>query len=257
MTLAPPLAAPDFLDEQIRRGDTSIFTILTALSDADRTTFMELQNLVGGLYPGYCYLEVGSDLGGSLIAPLMDSRCGSLVSVDLRPANQPDERGRTFDFPDNTTSRMLEVLANAGVSERALARLRCFDSDLEQLPFWRVGQKAHLAFIDAEHTNQAVFRDWLNVSRFIAADSVVAFHDANLIFDALENIKAVLRHQSIKFSACYLPDTVFVLAFNNLASEVLRAFSGKTLDPAIFIAASRRTLNAEIAYSASLEAKRS
>jgi Methyltransferase domain len=246
----------DFKDAQIRSHDTSIFTILTAMSQADKAAFLELQNIIGSLYPGYSYLEVGSDQGGSLIGPLFDSRCGALVSVDLRPPMQPDERGRTFDFPDNSTGRMLEILAKNGVSKTALARLRCFDTDLEQLPFWRVGQRARLAFIDAEHTNQAVFRDWLNVSRFMAADSIVAFHDANLIFDALENIQAMLKHQAICFSAHYLPSSMFVIGTGTMAEECSRAFQTSALNAADFIAISKEALQVEIAYSLSLKNSR-
>ena len=243
---------PDFKDEHILSADTSIFTIVTAMSEADKAAFLNVQNVVGGLYPGYCYLEVGSDRGGSIIAPLLDSRCGTLISVDLRPAVQPDERGRAFEFPENTTAKMLESLADKGVSERALSRLRTFDTDLAELPFWRVGQKARFGFIDAEHTNQAVFRDWLGVSRFIEDDSIVAFHDSNLIFDALENIKVMLRHQAVCFSAHYLRDSMFVLGLGAMAEETARAFADKAFDPGDFIAASRAALNADIAHSVSL-----
>ena len=242
----------DFLDDRIMRGDTSIFTIVTALSQSDKAVYLELQNILGSLHPGYCYLEVGSERGGSIIAPLSDSRCGALISVDPRPEIQPDERGVSFRFPENTTAKMLDTLAAAGISQRALGRLRTFDTDIADLPFWPVSTKAHLAFIDAEHTNQAVFRDWLNVSRFIEWDSIVAFHDANLVFDGLENIQAMLRHQAACFSAYYLPDNMFVLALGAMAEEAKRAFAAKSLDPARFVAASRKALHAVIARNLSL-----
>ena len=246
------MKSDDFSDERILRGDTSLFTILTAMSPNDRETFLELQNVIGGLYPGYCYLEVGSDLGGSLIAPLLDSRCGHLASVDLRPDSQPDERGRHFDFPDNSTARMVQLLTDQGVSEQALSRLRTFDADLAEIPFWRIGMRARLAFIDAEHTNQAAFRDWLNVSRFMEQDGIVAFHDANLIFDGLENVQAMLRHQGVHFSAYYLPDTMFIVATGQAAEEASRALRHRSLDAAAFRASARRALNQEIAHSVSL-----
>jgi len=242
----------DFLDDRIMRGDTSVFAIVTALSQSDKAVFLELQNIIGSLHPGYCYLEVGSERGGSIIAPLLDSRCGALISVDPRPEIQPDERGISFRFPDNTTAKMLDILLAAGVSRRALGRLRTFDTDIAKLPFWPVGTKAHLAFIDAEHTNQAVFRDWLNVSRFMQQDSIVAFHDANLVFDGLENIQAMLRHQGGCFSAYYLPDNMFVLALGAMAAEAARAFAAKAHDPARFIAASRKALHAVVARNLSL-----
>ena len=238
----------DFRDDLIRAGDLAVFAIPTAMSAGDKASFLELQNVVGSLHPGYVYLEVGSDQGGSLIAPLVDSRCGALVSVDLRPEAQPDERGILFHYPGNSTRRMLETLAARGVPERALGRLRTFDADIAQLAFWRVGAAARFAFVDAEHTNQAVFRDWLHVSRFMERDSVIAFHDANLIFDGLENIRALLHHNGATFSAHYLPDTVFVIGMGTLAAEVTRAFSGRTLDRDTFLAQSRAALNVQIAH---------
>lgn len=242
----------DFRDQQILNCDTSIFTVFTALSEPDRVTLLELQNIIGCLHPNYTYLEVGSDRGGSLIAPLLDSRCSALISVDLRPDSQPDERGRRFPFPANTTAGMLATLAAQHVSERALARLRTFDTDIGTLPFWRVNARARFAFIDAEHTNQAVFRDYLNVLRFMEPDCIIAFHDANLIFDALENIQAMLRHQGRCFSAHYLPDTIFVVAHDAMAEEAVRAFAARSLDQARFIATSRVALDAEIVSNHSL-----
>lgn len=237
----------NFQDDRILRGDISIFSIATAMSPHDRAAFLDIQNIVGSLYPGYSYLEVGSDRGGSLIAPLIDSRCGAAISIDLRPASQPDERGKAYDYPVNGTALMLEALAVSGVPEQAFARLRTFDADIGQLPLWRVGTRARFAFIDAEHTNQAVFRDWLNVCRFLERDAVVAFHDANLVFDALENIQAILRHQAARFVGYYLPDVMFVLGLGAMGPEVRRVFAARALDPGAFIARSRDFLHSQIA----------
>ena len=151
----------DYLDVRIKRGDASIFTIITALSQADKAVFLELQNIVGSLHPGYCYLEVGSDRGGSIIAPLFDSRCGTLVSVDPRPEIQPDERGVSFSFPENTTAKMLEILAAAVCSrKRCPCPAACLDTDISNLPFWRSASR-HACRLHrrAEHLDQAVFRD--------------------------------------------------------------------------------------------------
>jgi hypothetical protein len=174
------------------------------------------------------------------------------ISVDLLCDSQPDERGRSFPFPENTTANMLASLSNSGVFAPALSRLPTFDTDLGDLSFAQAGQKVRFAFVDTEHTNQAVFRDWLNVSKFIHLAAIVAFHYANLVFDGLENIQAMLRHRGGQFSAHYLPDTVFVLALGNLAEVCARAFADKSSDRADFIAASRAALQREIAHSLTL-----
>jgi len=77
-------------DVRIQARDISIFSILTALSSADRRSFLDFQNAVREFDSQYTYLEVGSHLGGSLIAPLIDSRCRTAISIDNRTSSSPD-----------------------------------------------------------------------------------------------------------------------------------------------------------------------
>jgi hypothetical protein len=51
-----------------------------------------------------------------------------------------------------------------------------------------------LAFIDAEHTDEAVFADFLAVYPHLAIGAVCAFHDSNLTTAGLENIVEFLRY---------------------------------------------------------------
>jgi hypothetical protein len=60
---------------RIEVDDVSIFSIVTAMSAEDKRSFLKIQNVVRLVNPNYAYLEIGSDLGGSLIAPLMDTHC--------------------------------------------------------------------------------------------------------------------------------------------------------------------------------------
>ncbi|MET0745049.1 MAG: hypothetical protein ABWY78_16880, partial [Microvirga sp.] len=138
-----------YRDEMIEKCDTSIFSILSAMSQGDRTTLLEAINLARNFDPNYTYLEVGSDLGGSIIAPLMDSRCSCALSIDLRPPSQPDERGVDFDFPDNSAARMRQILEDAGVSRGGMLKLQTFDADVSSLTLADLGQMSRVAFIDA------------------------------------------------------------------------------------------------------------
>ena len=234
-------------DARIQARDVSIFSILTAMSSEDKRSFLEIQNVVRSYKPGYIYLEVGSDLGGSLIPPLLDGRCNKVISIDLRVESQLDERGRRFDFPDNSAERMHSELRNAGVPESAFGRMITFDSDASSVTLAHTGAQAQFAFIDGEHTNRAVFRDFLNIRRLMDPSCVVAFHDANLIFDGLLNIEELLRHEGADFTAIYAPDTVFVLAFGGLVGPVNAALGGRQVNQDEFVAQSRRVLNIEIA----------
>src|ERR1700719_4564277 len=62
----------------------------------------------------FTYLEIGSHLGGSLQALVVDPQCEHIISIDARPLSQPDQRlpsGATHAYDDNSTARMLALLA--------------------------------------------------------------------------------------------------------------------------------------------------
>ena len=135
----------------------------------------------------YLYLELGSHLGGTLVPHLMDQACRLIYSIDKRPASQLDERGVFFDYSDNSTARMLDTLKQA-VPRSALPKLITLDKDISDLTDSEIGGKADLVLIDAEHTNVAVFRDFLGSLRFTQPSFIAAFHDADLVCDGLLNI---------------------------------------------------------------------
>ena len=235
----------DDADRLIRTRDPSLFRILTAFQPGDQASFLAILNLVRDARPGYAYLEVGSDLGGSLQAPLTDPSCAVAYSVDLRVASQPDERGRSFPFPANTTAAMIENLRPL-VGEAGVAKLRTFDCDLAELPAGAVGRPVDVALVDAEHTNRAVFRDALGVLRVMAADAVLMCHDANLVFDGLLNIEAMLRDRGGPVWCGFLPDTLFAVGLGRFAARLEAAFAGVALEPEGFVTRSRAALNREI-----------
>lgn len=231
---------------RVRAGDPSLFDIQTAFSEADRRGFLAAQNVVAETLGRFVYLEVGSDLGASLVPPLLDDRCSEVISVDLRVLSQPDERGRCFPFEGNTTTRMIETLA-ALVPPAQMAKLRTFDADVSTLTDREIDRRVRFALIDAEHTNRAVFRDFLALRRLLASDAVVAFHDSNLIFDGLANIEAMLRDGGAAIYTAYVPDKLFVLGFGAFATALAPVLDPLALDPTAFTQRSRVLLNAEIA----------
>ena len=80
-------------------------------ADGDRKSLLSIQNIVRRVRPGYTYIEIGSDAGGSLYTHLLDPKCDLVISVDLRPGAQPDERGVSFDYGgNNTTANMIANL---------------------------------------------------------------------------------------------------------------------------------------------------
>jgi hypothetical protein len=235
----------------IEQGDLAIFKIPSQTADGDKRSLLCLQNIVRTHARNYTYLEVGSYLGGTLLPHLADPECRLVYSVDKRPESQLDERGTTFDYVQSNTGKMLATLEQH-LPLSILLKLQTFDLDASELTPDHITHACDLIFIDAEHTNKAVFKDFLNVWRFAKESSVVALHDAQYVFDALSNIDALLAHQKVKHRSFVIPDSVFVVLlgdFVDLASSVLSRFS---LDKETFFADAKRNLWKEIARNNAL-----
>jgi len=92
--------------------------------------------------------------------------------------------------------------------------LQCGSIDASMLTSSQIQEKPDLILIDAEHTNAAVFSDFLSIYRLCQPAAMYAFHDANLIYSGLQNIETFLRHVGIDFASYILPDFLFALATN-------------------------------------------
>ena len=152
------------LEELVKTLDIRVFKVPTQTSEVDRVSLLRLQNLVADACPGYRYLEIGSHLGGSIFPHLVDARCASIVSVDPRPPSQPDERGQTFDYEENSSARMMDVLSEV-LGASAANKVHTIDRDITEVAPADIGRGVHLVLIDAEHTNRAAFRDFAREAR--------------------------------------------------------------------------------------------
>ena len=203
------------LKDLVKALDIDVFRVPTETSLADRQSLLRLQNVVATGFPGYRYLEIGSHLGGSIFPHLADSRCAEIVSIDLRPASQPDERGQTFDYHENSSARMIGLLSDTAGSD-ASTKVRMIDRDAADVGPEEVGRGIRYVLIDAEHTNRAAFRDFTRALRMIEPAGMVAFHDANLLVDALANIEELLWFVGRPHRGFFLPDVVYAVAFGDM-----------------------------------------
>jgi hypothetical protein len=200
-------------EQSIAALDISIFKIQSETTYDDRRSFLAVQNAVREVRREYIYLECGSHIGGSLLPHVLDPRCRIVYSVDKRPSSQLDERGYSYPYPGNSSQRMMATLAREA-SPESLQKVLTFDMDASELTADQIHEKPDLVMIDAEHTNTAVFSDFLNIYRHCHPATVYAFHDANLIFPGLQNIEAFLRYSGVAFDSYVLPSVVYVLAPN-------------------------------------------
>jgi hypothetical protein len=219
--------------------DTSVFAIQPG-HYSDRTSFLRVQRLVRTIQPGYAYLEVGSDLGGSLLPHLLDPACRVAVSVDPRPESQPDERGSDFHYAGNSTARMLAELGKHANAEE-LGKLVTQDTDAAAIDRTALTTRPHLVLIDAEHTNVAAFSDFLSVLPLVADDSMITFHDANLVGDTIQIIERFLAYMRTPYSMVILPSCVAVFAFGAFLKPVQTELAPHAEDSQHYFALIART----------------
>jgi hypothetical protein len=217
--------------------DVGIFCIPTAASANDRRSLLRIQGCVRG--KPYCYVEVGSELGGSLVPHLADPQCTSICSIDLRVSSQPDERAETFYYPADGEKAMIGLLADR-FDEQSLRKLRTFRCDASQLSPGDIPTKVSLALIDAEHTNVACFSDAVSILRFLEPDAIISFHDANLIADAIQNFESMLRFLGLSVSTVFLPDCVAAIGIGAMSDAVTQRLQPFSLPRDEYLAGARK-----------------
>lgn len=158
-------------------SDLSVFdSIASETTGGDKRTLLALLELAAQDGP-FTYLEIGSHLGGSLQPFIQDQRCVSIISIDPRPASQPDDRpsgaGRYF-YRDNSTDRMRELLAEVPGAD--MEKLRTIEASTDAIDPATLPELPALCFIDGEHTHRAALRDALFCAT-VAPTSLIAFHD--------------------------------------------------------------------------------
>lgn len=178
-------------------------------SESDRCALLSIREAICSLRPSYRYFEIGSHLGGSIQPHVVDVRCTGIFSIDPRPAEQPDERWReTYKYEGNSTERMLEGLRKIPGSD--IGKVRCFDCASWDLPTGAIEGEVHFAFIDGEHTNAAVLRDYASTARFLAQPSVLAFHDSFATASALLDIRDELQAKRAGSEFVFFPGSAVV-----------------------------------------------
>src|ERR1017187_2008517 len=184
-------SAKEEVQNRIAAGDTSLFdAVFSQTSQEDRRSLLSLQGAVSGLRNPYRYLEIGSHLGGSIQPYLLDSRCAGIISIDKRPLKQRDERGGTYQYPEKSTLRMMENLQ--GISPEQVGKIITFDEDTGALNPSAMPFQPDACFIDGEHTDEAVLRDFKFCLSVVKNPGLIYFHDSQLIFRGLRNALQVL-----------------------------------------------------------------
>jgi Methyltransferase domain len=205
---------PATLERQLNGLDhDALFNhIYSETTSQDRHSLLSLHVACRQRRP-FTYLEIGSHLGGSLQALVVDPLCERIISIDARPAAVSDERqgkGGTFPYEGNTTARMLGLLA--AVPGADVGKIHTIDAGTDQIDRSSLPFQPDFCLVDGEHTDRAVLRDARFCLSVVNPNGCIAFHDAHVVYRGLnEFIQRDLIGQGRPFRAYALPDVVFVI----------------------------------------------
>src|SRR5262249_33527669 len=90
----------------------------------------------------------------------------------------------------------IDGLKNRGIDT---TKLSTFDGSIHELRQKLIGP-FDLVFIDGEHTDEGCFRDFIWAFPLVKADSIVLFHDSELIFKALKLVMLLLQRDGKPYS---------------------------------------------------------
>lgn len=199
-------------EQAISTLDVKIFEkIKSQLSDNDKQSLLACQQAARELAGNYNYLEIGSYLGGSIQPHLLDGRCARVYSIDKRPLHQPDNRGVDYTYLNNSTRRMLDLLAEVAPVDK----IRTIDGDTREISPAQIEEKIQLCFIDGEHTDEAVLSDFKFCLEVLDKSGAIVFHDAPITYNGIASCVEHLKNNNIKFRAYGLPDIVFAVEIND------------------------------------------
>lgn len=203
-------------ESRLESGDLSLFAPVPSLTtEDDRRSLLSLQAAARADGP-YAYLEIGSHRGGSLQPYLLDDRCVAVHSIEHRQHAAGRGSGDTSSiYAGISTATMLEGLAAA--HGRAIDKISCFDRATRPVAAGDLLPRPRLCFIDGHHTDAAATADFTLSAEAIGGVGIIAFHDANLTYLAIDRILVDLAARGVPHVACLLPSTIVAIAFGGVA----------------------------------------
>ena len=204
----------DDFQSQIARLDKNLFShVLSQSTDEDKKSLLALQAVIRQQLKQFVYLEIGSYKGGSLQPYVVDPQCSTILSIDPRPYTLPDSRGAE-KYPENSTEGMLRLLGQ--IPGANTKKIQTFDAGTDTLSAAAIQVQPDFCFVDGEHTDSAALRDAQFCLQVVKPDGLIAFHDANLIYGALDSFVKELQRTGRSFRAYILPDSVFVIELGTM-----------------------------------------
>ena len=169
------------------------FPIASQTSNIDKFVLLKIMKFIGLKKNKYSYLEIGSFLGGSLTPFLRDKKCKKILSIDKRNQVLDDERHEKWSYKKIPCKLMIENLKKNNLD---ISKLKTFDGDVSN---FSTKNKFDLVFIDGVHTDTNTFSDFLHSLDIVHRNSIILFHDSDVIFKALNLINIFLKKNKYIF----------------------------------------------------------
>lgn len=190
-------------EQRIGALDSGLFDLIPTQPTAkDRRSWLAVQRAVRTAHESFVYLEIGSYLGGSLQQYAQDPRCRRIFSID--------NRTRDARHAENSEQLMIDNLR--GVFPAGVDKLVCFSVAASRVPVGEIDEAPDICFIDGEHTDGAVFGDFVFCLGVCAPDAAIVFHDAGITRPGIRSCLRLLRRDGRPFVAYKLPGETFVVA---------------------------------------------
>ncbi len=201
--------------------DTAIESLSLRLFDAipsqtvpeDRDCLLRIQRQMRE-QGDYVYLEIGSHLGGTIQPHYADPRCRRIHSIDKRPLSQPDERGMTYDYPENSTQAMRNLLSGA-YPDAPAEKLLTYDADSSEVDPATILEPPDLCLVDGEHTDEAVVRDLQFCLAVCKPDALLCAHDAGVVGEGLQRMQRELTECGIAWTGLKPGGSLYLFALGS------------------------------------------
>lgn len=164
----------------------------------------------------YNYVEIGSYKGRSLFPHVIDDDCKHALSIDLRPEFTPDER-TPIDYYHHISAESMLATIGRHCDPKCLDKVETLTADSREIGTRKSDALFDMALIDGEHTNEAVFNDFLNLYGVMKEDCVICFDDTHIVFSGIANALAFLEREGRPHRALYLKGCITVVLIGEYA----------------------------------------
>lgn len=187
------------IDRRINSLDLSLYDKIHSQTwDCEKESLLNIQSTIREYE--YCYLEIGSFMGGSLQPHLLDPMCKLIYSIDSRKS-QSNQKNNDLEF----------MMCGLKKVQNDLRKIITFECDARDISTNQINEKADFAFIDGWHSDEGVFSDFISCLDLCKENACIAFHDTFWVSNGILKIYDYLSLNRIKFKKYLLNGSISLI----------------------------------------------